>query len=107
MAGTFTGLTESEARVRLAAGQDNTTNLKPLRTLHQARRESIFTVFNLNFVGLALILVLLSEWIGAALTILLFAISLSLRTLASSRTQPPSGVNLTAFSSSRPRARCR
>lgn len=84
MAGTFTGLTESEARVRLAAGQDNTTNLKPLRTLHQARRESIFTVFNLNFVGLALILVLLSEWIGAALTILLFAISLSLRTLQES-----------------------
>ena len=84
MAEASAGLTEAEARVRLAAGQDNTTNLKPLRTLHQARRESVFTVFNLNMVGLVVIQMLLSEWIGAGVTVLMFGVSLALRTLQES-----------------------
>ncbi|QIK72208.1 hypothetical protein G7070_07920 [Propioniciclava coleopterorum] len=84
MAEASAGLTEAEARVRLAAGQDNTTNVKPRRTLHQARRESVFTVFNLNMVGLVVIQMLLSEWIGAGVTVLMFGVSLALRTLQES-----------------------
>lgn len=79
MAESATGLTEAQAQARLEAGQENTTNLKPLRTLQQARRESIFTVFNLNMVGLAVILLLLSEWIGAGVTLLLLGFSTTIR----------------------------
>lgn len=64
------GLTEAEARARLAAGQQNTTRVKPTRPRDLVRRESVLTIFHLNIIGLALIQLLMREWVGALLTLL-------------------------------------
>lgn len=74
------GLTEAEARARLAAGQQNTTRLKPTRPRDLVRRESILTIFHLNIIGLAFIQLLMREWISALLTLLLSVITTGIRT---------------------------
>ena len=73
------GLTEAEARARLAAGQQNTTRLKPTRPRDLVRRESILTIFHLNIIGLAFIQLLMREWISALLTLLLSVITTGIR----------------------------
>ncbi|MGB3954306.1 MAG: hypothetical protein WBL05_03315 [Brooklawnia sp.] len=73
------GLTEAEAQARLAAGQQNTTRLKRSRTRTALRRESVLTIFHLNIIGLALIQMLMGEWVGAVLTLLLGVATLAIR----------------------------
>ena len=74
-----TGLTEAEASDRWIEGQSNTAHLKPVRTWAQVRSESVFTVFNLNLIGLALVQGLLSEWWGAFVTLALLALTTGIR----------------------------
>ena len=76
-----TGLTEAEASARWRDGQDNTAHLKPVRTWDHVRRESIFTVFNLNLIGLALVQALLAEWTSAAMTVGLLGVTTGIRVL--------------------------
>lgn len=57
----------------------NETRLKPVRTWRSARRESVFTLFNLNLIGLAAVQMLLTAWLSAALTLLLLALTTSVR----------------------------
>lgn len=73
------GLTDAEASARWTAGQDNTAHLKPVRTWEQVRRESVFTVFNLNLIGLAVLQGLLSEWWGAGVTLVMLGLTTGLR----------------------------
>jgi len=73
------GLSEAEAKARLAARTDNDTSLRPLRTFDMARRESVFTIFHLNLAGLILIQLLLGEWIGALVTFGIFCLNTALR----------------------------
>lgn len=73
------GLTEAEARARLAAGQQNSTRLKPTQPRDLVRRESILTIFHLNIIGLALIQFLMREWVGALLTLLLSVATTGIR----------------------------
>lgn len=73
------GLTEAEAAARLASGNDNDASLRPRRTWEMARRESVFTVFHLNLIGLILIQVLLGEWIGALVTFGMMCLTTALR----------------------------
>jgi len=47
------GLTEAEAEARRLEGQDNAIPFRPQRTRQQIIRENVFTIFNLNLVGLA------------------------------------------------------
>lgn len=75
------GLSEAEAAQRWRAGQDNTASLTPVRTWENVRRESIFTVFNLNLIGLAVVEVLLAEWLLAATTVGLLALTTGIRVL--------------------------
>ncbi len=74
-----TGLTEAEATRRWRAGQANVAHLKPVRTWEHVRRESIFTVFNLNLIGLALVLGLLSAWWSALVTIFMLGLTTTIR----------------------------
>ncbi len=73
------GLTEAEASARWKEGQSNTAHLKPVRTWAQVRRESVFTVFNLNLIGLALVQGLLAEWWGASVTLFMLALTTGIR----------------------------
>ncbi|HZK04267.1 MAG TPA: HAD-IC family P-type ATPase [Actinomycetaceae bacterium] len=63
-----TGLTDAEARARLAAGQSNQTHLRPARTAEIARRESVFTIFHLNMLGLIGIQLLMRANLSALIT---------------------------------------
>ena len=63
------GLTESEAEVRRLEGQDNVIHLKPPRTRREIWRENVYTIFNLNLVGLALVQFLLSRPLDALLSL--------------------------------------
>ena len=47
------GLTEAEAEARRLEGQDNAIPFRPQRTRQQTIKENVFTIFNLNLVGLA------------------------------------------------------
>lgn len=73
------GLTEAEAASRWRVDQVNETRLKPVRTWRNARRESVFTMFNLNLVGLALVQAFLAAWLSAGLTLLLLAFTTAVR----------------------------
>jgi magnesium-transporting ATPase (P-type) len=50
---TVQGLTEAEAEARRLEGQDNTLPFRPQRPLRKVWQENVFTIFNLNLVGLA------------------------------------------------------
>jgi len=63
------GLTEEEAAARWTEGQDNTVQLRPPRTEKQIWRENIYTIFNLNLVGLAFTQSLLGQWLSAFLSL--------------------------------------
>ncbi len=63
------GLTEEEAAARWTEGQDNTVQLRPPRTEKQIWRENIYTIFNLNLVGLAFTQSLLGQWLSALLSL--------------------------------------
>ena len=63
------GLTEEEAAARWTEGQDNTVQLRPPRTEKQIWRENIYTIFNLNLVGLAFTQSLLRQWLSAFLSL--------------------------------------
>ena len=73
------GLTEAEASARWREGQTNTAHLKPIRTWEYVRRESVFTVFNLNLIGLSVVQAMLSEWVGAAITMGMLALTTGIR----------------------------
>jgi len=52
---TVQGLTEAEAEARRLEGQDNALPFRPQRPMRKVWRENIFTIFNLNLVGLAFV----------------------------------------------------
>ena len=66
---TVTGLTETEAAARLQEGQDNSVQRRLRRTRQAVIRESIFTIFNLNLVGLAFVQGLMGRWLDTLMTI--------------------------------------
>ncbi len=63
------GLTEAEAAARWCEGQDNAVYLKPLHTRQQIWRHNVYTIFNLNLVGLAFTQTLLGQWLNALLSL--------------------------------------
>ncbi len=66
---TVEGLTEAEAAARLEQGQDNSVRRRPRRTRQTVIKESIFTIFNLNLVGLAFVQGLMGRWLDVLITI--------------------------------------
>lgn len=73
------GLSDLEASARKRPGTVNELSLKPVRTWQAARHESIFTVFNLNLVGLAIIQLILGEWFGALITLFMLGLTTGIR----------------------------
>ncbi|WP_026927438.1 hypothetical protein [Granulicoccus phenolivorans] len=71
------GLTAAEAAARLAAGDGNTTELK--QQVERPRLRSIFTIFQLNLLGLVGIQLLLGAPIGALITLVLALVSIGIR----------------------------
>jgi len=63
------GLTEAEAEARRLEGQDNAVPFRPQRTRQQIIRENVFTIFNLNLVGLAFAQLLLGIPLDALISI--------------------------------------
>ncbi len=63
------GLSEAEAAARLKTGQSNTTFMRPHRTVDLARRESVFTIFHLNMLGLMTIQILMRQYLSALITL--------------------------------------
>ena len=72
------GLTEEEAAARWSEGQDNTVHLKPRRTRQQIWYGNIYTIFNLNLVGLAMVQMLLARWLDALLSLGTLALNVGL-----------------------------
>lgn len=66
---TVEGLTEAEAAARLEQGQDNSVQRRARRTRQTVIKESIFTIFNLNLVGLAFVQGLMGRWLDVLITI--------------------------------------
>ena len=66
---TVEGLTEAEAAARLEEGQDNSIQRQQRRARQEIIRESIFTIFNLNLVGLAFVQGLMGRWLDTLMTI--------------------------------------
>lgn len=73
------GLCETEAALRQRPETSNALRLRPARTWRIARRESIFTVFNLNLIGLAVIQLILGAWVSASMTLLLLGATTGVR----------------------------
>jgi len=63
------GLTEAEAEARRLEGQDNVIHLKPPRTRREIWRENVYTIFNLNLVGLAFVQFLLNRPLDALVSL--------------------------------------
>ena len=64
------GLSEAEARKRYLRGEAKASQRSIIRSAENIRRESVFTVFHLNLIGLALVqLFLLYEWLSGVLTL--------------------------------------
>jgi len=78
------GLSDDEASARRRPGEINELNLKPVRTWQVARKESIFTVFNLNLIGLSIIQLILGEWFGALVTLFMLGLTTGIRLLQQS-----------------------
>lgn len=72
------GLSEEEAAARWSEGQDNAVHLKPPPTQKQIWRENIYTIFNLNLVGLAFVQLLLARWLDALLSLATIALNVGL-----------------------------
>jgi magnesium-transporting ATPase (P-type) len=72
------GLTEEDAAARWSESQDNTVHLKPRRTRQQIWQGNIYTIFNLNLVGLATVQLLLARWLDALLSLGTLALSVGL-----------------------------
>jgi magnesium-transporting ATPase (P-type) len=66
---TVQGLTEAEAEARRSEGQDNALPFRPRRPMRKVWRENIFTIFNLNLVGLAFAQFLLGLPLDALLSL--------------------------------------
>lgn len=75
------GLTEAEATARYDANRPPASQPPLVRTWDQVRRESVFSVFNLNVIGLSVVQMLLGEWLGASLTLALLVVTAALRVL--------------------------
>lgn len=73
------GLSEAEAARRRHPEASNELTLRPTRTWRIARRDSIFTVFNLNLIGLAIIQAILGAWVSAVITVLMLGYNIALR----------------------------
>lgn len=71
------GLTAAQAAAGLAAGQGNATELR--RSIERPRLRSIFTIFQLNLLGLVGIQLLLGEPVGALITLALALVSIGIR----------------------------
>lgn len=78
------GLSDDEASARKRPGTVNELKLKPVRTWQAARKESIFTVFNLNLIGLSIIQLILGEWFGALVTVFMLGLTTGIRLLQQS-----------------------
>lgn len=92
------GLTEGEALLRLAAraeGGDagSAGQPSPVRTWDRVRRESVFTIFNLNLIGLSLVQMLLRDWWGAMVSLILLSFTTGIRLLQ----ERLAGRRITAF----------
>lgn len=66
---TVEGLAEAEAAARQQEEQDNSILRRPRRSRQVVIRESIFTIFNLNLVGLAFVQALMGRWLDTLMTI--------------------------------------
>ncbi len=66
---TVEGLTEAEAAARLEQGQDNSLQRHSRRTRQMVIRDSIFTIFNLNLVGLAFVQALMGRWLDVLISL--------------------------------------
>ena len=62
------GLTEAEAETRRMEGQDNAIRFRPPRTHRVILRDNIFTIFNLNLVGLVTVQLLLQRPLDALIS---------------------------------------
>jgi magnesium-transporting ATPase (P-type) len=63
------GLTDAEAEARRLEGQDNAIPFRPQRTRQQIIKENVFTIFNLNLVGLAFAQLLLGIPLDALISL--------------------------------------
>lgn len=73
------GLTQAEAEARYRQGRDDDVQPSPVRSWARIQRESIFIIFNLNLIGLSLVQLLLREWLSAFLTLVMLALSTTIR----------------------------
>ena len=74
------GLTEAEAEQRYLRGEAKASQRSIIRSAENIRRESVFTVFHLNLIGLALVqLFLLYEWLSGVLTLVMLGVSIGIR----------------------------
>ena len=74
------GLSEAEARKRYLRGEAKASQRSIIRSAENIRRESVFTVFHLNLIGLALVqLFLLYEWLSGVLTLVMLGVSIAIR----------------------------
>lgn len=75
-----TGLSEAEAQERYLRGEAKASQRSIIRSAENIRRESVFTVFHLNLIGLALVqLFLLHEWLSGVLTLVMLGVSIAIR----------------------------
>lgn len=78
------GLGEREAQALLEGYGDlreSAPRSSPVRTWDRVRRESVFTVFNLNLLGLAFVQLLLRDWWGAGVTVFMLFLTTGIRLL--------------------------
>ncbi|MEA5053635.1 MAG: hypothetical protein VB093_09360 [Propionicimonas sp.] len=77
-----TGLSAAEAEARYLRGEAKAAPRSIIRSARSIGRESVFTVFHLNLVGLALVQVLLlNEWFAAVMTVVMLGVSIGIRTV--------------------------
>jgi magnesium-transporting ATPase (P-type) len=64
----ISGLSESEAELRLQEGVDNTIHFKPARSRREIWRENVLSIFNLSLIGLALVQLFFSRPLDALIS---------------------------------------
>lgn len=76
-----TGLSDAEAEARYQRGQGRASQRGLVRTWRNIRRESVFSVFHVNLIGLSLVQMLLREWLSAVITLVMLGVSIGIRLL--------------------------
>lgn len=76
------GLSQVEADAAYASGEAKASQRSLVRSAGRIRRESVFTVFHVNLIGLALVqLLLLHERLSGILTLVMLGVSIAIRWL--------------------------